>query len=51
MYYSLNRPLEPLLQAQLVLLINRLADSEPAREDRQRLEAYLLHKQRCDSTP
>lgn len=48
MYYSLNRSLPPFLQSQLVLLINRLADSAQAREDRQRLEAYLLQKQQCE---
>ena len=47
MYYSLNRSLPPFLQSQLTLLISHLADSVEAREDRQRLEAYLLHKQQC----
>ena len=45
MYYSLNRERESFFQAQLVLLINRLADSEVYRKDRERLETYLRDKE------
>ena len=45
MYYSLNREREAFFQAQLVLLINRLADSEVYRKDRERLETYLRDKE------
>ena len=45
MFYSLNREREAFFQAQLVLLINRLADSEVYRKDRERLETYLRDKE------
>ncbi len=48
MYYSLNKSLQPFLQAQLVLIINQVGGSDLAREDRQRLETYLQQKQGCD---
>lgn len=41
MYYSLAKELNAFLQAQLVLIINQLANTEVCRADRQRLEAYL----------
>lgn len=44
MYYSLNRNLNPFLQAQLALLISRLADHPTCRDDRQRLEDFLAAK-------
>jgi len=44
MYYSLHHEMEGFLQAQLVLLINQLANHRVHREDRQRLEDYLLTK-------
>ena len=44
MYYSLNKDLDAFLQAQLVLLIHRLASTPVCTADRQRLEAYLLTK-------
>lgn len=44
MYYSLRKDMEAFLQAQLVLLINQLANNPVYRADRQRLEAYLLTK-------
>jgi ArsR family transcriptional regulator len=44
MYYSLRRDMDAFLQAQLVLLINQLANNPVYRADRQRLEAYLLTK-------
>jgi ArsR family transcriptional regulator len=47
MYYSLNTDLDPFLQAELALIINRLGGSETARSDRQRLDGYLQQKQRC----
>jgi ArsR family transcriptional regulator len=47
MYYSLNSNLDSFLQAELALIINRLAGSDAARLDRQRLDAYLEQKQRC----
>lgn len=45
MYYSLQRDLEPFLQAQLALLISRLVTSPVSLADRERLEAYLLSKE------
>lgn len=44
MYYSLKKDMDAFLQAQLVLLINQLANNPVYRADRQRLEAYLLTK-------
>lgn len=44
MYYSLKKEIDAFLQAQLVLLINQLANNSVCRADRQRLEAYLLTK-------
>lgn len=44
MYYSLKKEIDAFLQAQLVLLINQLANNPVCRADRQRLEAYLLTK-------
>lgn len=44
MYYSLKKDMDAFLQAQLVLLINRLANNPVHRSDRQRLEAYLQTK-------
>lgn len=46
MYYSLNKEMDGFLQAQLVLLISRLADSAMCRTDRERLATYL----RCKDT-
>ena len=46
MYYSLNKEMDGFFQAQLVLLVNRLADSAMCRTDRERLAAYL----RCKDT-
>lgn len=44
MYYSLKREMDSFLQAQLVLIINQLADSAVCRADKQRLETYLRDK-------
>ncbi len=44
MYYSLNKELGAFLQAQLVLLIHRLASTPVCRADRERLDAYLSTK-------
>lgn len=44
MYYSLKKGMDPFLQAQLVLLINQLANNPTYRVDRERLEAYLQTK-------
>ena len=44
MYYSLNRERDGFFQAQLVLLVNRLADNEVSCRDRERLAAYLRGK-------
>jgi ArsR family transcriptional regulator len=44
MYYSLNKAMDGFLQAQLVLIINQLADSSVCRADKQRLETYLRDK-------
>jgi len=44
MYYSLKKEMDGFLQAQLVLLINQLADSSVCRADKQRLETYLRSK-------
>lgn len=44
MYYSLNRERDGFFQAQLALLVNRLADNEVSRRDRERLAAYLRGK-------
>lgn len=44
MYYSLKKDMDAFLQAQLVLLINQLANNPVYRADKQRLEAYLLTK-------
>lgn len=44
MYYSLKKDMNAFLQAQLVLLINQLANTPVCKADRQRLEAYLQTK-------
>ena len=44
MHYSLNKEMDAFLQAQLVLIINKLADSAICRADKERLEAYLQSK-------
>jgi len=44
MYYSLTKGLDGFLQAQLVLIINQLAESSVCRADKQRLETYLRDK-------
>ncbi len=44
MYYSLHRDMSALLRAQLLLLVNSLADSPVCRADKNRLEAYLCTK-------
>jgi ArsR family transcriptional regulator, arsenate/arsenite/antimonite-responsive transcriptional repressor len=44
MYYSLRKDMDAFLQAQLVLLINQLANNLVYRADRQRLETYLQTK-------
>jgi len=50
MYYSLLQDMDPYLQAQLALLINRLAGSAVCRLDKERLENYLRSKNvnECD---
>jgi len=45
MYYSLKKEMDGFLQAQLVLLVTRLAGSEVCRRDRERLETYLRSKE------
>lgn len=44
MYYSLQKERDGFLQAQLALLVSRLAGSETCRRDRERLETYLRRK-------
>lgn len=44
MYYSLNKDLDAFLQAQLALLIHRLANTPVYKADRERLDTYLLTK-------
>ena len=44
MYYSLKQDMDALLQAQLVLIITKLAGSAVCRADKQRLETYLQTK-------
>lgn len=44
MYYSLKKNMDAFLQAQLVLLINQLANNPVYRADRERLAAYLQTK-------
>jgi len=44
MYYSLRRELDPFLQAQLVLIISRLAGTQTCRADQERLSSYLENK-------
>lgn len=44
MYYSLKKDMDAFLQAQLVLLINQLANNPVYRADKRRLEAYLQAK-------
>lgn len=44
MYYSLTQDMDPFLQAQLALLINRLVGSAVCRLDKDRLENYLRSK-------
>ncbi len=44
MYYSLRQGLDPFLQAQLVLIISRLAGTDACRADQERLASYLKNK-------
>jgi ArsR family transcriptional regulator len=44
MYYSLKKDMDAFLQAQLVLLINQLANNPVYKADRERLETYLQTK-------
>jgi ArsR family transcriptional regulator len=44
MYYSLRQGLDPFLQAQLVLIISRLAGTDTCRADQERLASYLNNK-------
>ena len=44
MYYSLRQELDPFLQAQLCLIISRLAGTESFRADQERLSLYLKNK-------
>ena len=44
MYYSLKKEMDGFLQAQLILLINQLAENSVCRADKQRLETYLQSK-------
>lgn len=44
MYYSMKKEMLAFLQAQLVLIVTRLADSPVCRKDKERLEAYLQSK-------
>jgi len=44
MYYSLTQDMDPFIQAQLALLINRLSGSTVCRLDKDRLENYLRSK-------
>lgn len=44
MYYSLNSDLDAFLQAQLALIIHRLASTQVCKTDRERLNAYQLTK-------
>lgn len=44
MYYSLRQELDPFLQAQLILIISRLAGSNTCRADQERLSLYLNNK-------
>jgi ArsR family transcriptional regulator, arsenate/arsenite/antimonite-responsive transcriptional repressor len=44
MYYSLRKDMDAFLQAQLVLLINQLANNPIYKADRGRLETYLQTK-------
>lgn len=44
MYYSLKKEMDGFLQAQLILLINQLAENSVCRADKQRLENYLQSK-------
>lgn len=44
MYYSLRQGLDPFLQAQLVLIISRLAGTDTCRADQERLASYLKNK-------
>lgn len=44
MYYSLTKGLDGFLQAQLVLIINQLAENSVCRADKQRLETYQQSK-------
>jgi ArsR family transcriptional regulator, arsenate/arsenite/antimonite-responsive transcriptional repressor len=50
MYYSLKRNLDPLLQAQLVLIINTLVDMPVCRTDNERLSSYLQTKDQTACT-
>ena len=45
MYYFLTKEMNSFFQAELVLLINRLADSDVVHRDRERLETYLRDKE------
>lgn len=44
MYYSLKKDLDAFLQAQLVLLVHRLAGTPVCKADRERLDTYLPTK-------
>jgi ArsR family transcriptional regulator, arsenate/arsenite/antimonite-responsive transcriptional repressor len=50
MYYSLRRNFEPFFQAQLVLIINNLADTPVCRTDQERLTSYLENKDHSTCT-
>ena len=45
MYYSLKKDIDAFLQAQLVLLVNQLANNSVHKTDRKRLEMYLQTKE------
>lgn len=44
MYYSLKKDMDAFLQAQHALLVDHLVNSPVCKDDRQRLEEYLLTK-------
>ena len=44
MYYSLKKDMDIFLQAQLALLVDQLVNNPVYKDDKQRLEAYLLTK-------
>ena len=45
MYYFLTKEMDSFFHAELVLLINRLVDSEACRRDRERLATYQRDKE------